>query len=112
MQKGARLGEDLQAVAALLDGADGGLSALRQAARRLDRIAGEHELLADALAALDRAVIEASDAEERLAAAAEALSFDPARLEQTETRSIELRGIARRPRQQHRVAWGTQGARR
>src|SRR3546814_3199166 len=63
MQKGARLGEDLQAVAALLDGADGGLSALRQAARRLDRIAGEHELLADALAALDRAEIGRAHAE-------------------------------------------------
>src|SRR3546814_8023156 len=71
---------------------------LRQAARRLDRIAGEHELLADALAALDRAVIEASDAEDRLAAAAEALSFDPARLDQTETRLFELRGLARKHR--------------
>src|SRR3546814_2350828 len=91
MQKGARLGEDLQAVAALLDGSDGGLSALRQAARRLDRIAGEHELLADALAALDRAVIEASDAEDRLAAAA-ALSFDPAR---SEEHTSELQSLMR-----------------
>src|SRR3546814_11749568 len=80
MQKGARLGEDLQAVAALLDGADGGLSALRQAARRLDRIAGDHELRADAFAALDRALIEASDAGDRPAAPAEALAFAPARL--------------------------------
>src|SRR3546814_10536573 len=98
MPKGARLGENVRDVAALIDGSDGGLSALRQAARRLDRIAGEHELLADALAALDRAVIEASDAEDRLAAAAEALSFDPVRLDQTETRLFELRGLARKHR--------------
>ena len=98
MQKGARLGEDLQAVAALLDGSDGGLCTLRQAARRLDRIAGEHDLLADALAALDRAVIEASDAEDRLAAAAEALAFDPQRLDAAETRLFDLRGLARKHR--------------
>jgi DNA repair protein RecN (Recombination protein N) len=98
MQKGARLGEDLQSVGGLLDGSEGGLSALRQAARRLDRIAGEHELLADALAALDRAVIEASDAEDKLAAAAEALAFDPARLDQAEARRFELRALARKHR--------------
>jgi DNA repair protein RecN (Recombination protein N) len=38
MQKGARLAEDLISVSAHLDGSDGGLAALRQAARRLDRI--------------------------------------------------------------------------
>lgn len=98
MQKGARLGEDLSAVASLLDGSEGGLSAFRQAARRLDRIAGEHDLLADALAALDRAVIEAADAEDRLAAAAEALAFDPARLDAVEARLFDLRGLARKHR--------------
>lgn len=98
MQKGARLTEDLGAVSALLDGSDGGLSALRQAARRLDRVAHEHELLAEALAALDRAVIEASEAEDRLAQAAEAMAFDPARLEATELRLFELRGLARKHR--------------
>ena len=98
MQKGARLGEDLGAVAGLLDGSEGGLSALRQAARRLDRIAAEHELLGEALAALDRAVIEAADAEDKLAAAAEALAFDPARLDAVESRLFELRGLARKHR--------------
>ena len=48
------------------------------AARRLDRIAGEHALLAEALASLDRAVIEAGEAEERLAQAGEAQGLDPA----------------------------------
>jgi DNA repair protein RecN (Recombination protein N) len=96
MQKGARLSDDLGAVAAHLDGSDGGLSALRQAARRLDRIAGEHPLLTEALEALDRAVIEASDAEDRLAAAQEAMTFDPARLETVETRLFDIRALARK----------------
>jgi DNA repair protein RecN (Recombination protein N) len=100
MQKGARLAEDIGAAGGLLEGSDGALSLLRQAARRLDRIAGEHAKLADALAAIDRAVIEASEAEDRLAEAADALAYDPARLEEAETRLFELRALARK----HRVA--------
>ncbi|CAN5307235.1 DNA repair protein RecN [soil metagenome] len=96
MQKGARLSEDLAIISALFDGSEGGLAQLRQAGRRLDRIAPEHALLAEALAALDRAVIEASEAEEKLAAAGEALSFDPARLDSIETRLFDLRGLARK----------------
>jgi DNA repair protein RecN (Recombination protein N) len=98
MQKGARLAEDLGAIAELLEGSGGGLSQLRQAARRLERIAGEHEKLSDALAALDRALIEASEAEDWLAEAGEVLSCDPARLEEAETRLFEIRGIARKHR--------------
>ncbi|MES2494591.1 MAG: DNA repair protein RecN [Pseudomonadota bacterium] len=98
MQKGARLSDDLVAVNEHLDGSDGGLAALRQAARRLDRIAPEHPLLAEALAALDRAVIEASEAEDKLAAAAEAMRFDPNRLDMVETRLFELRALARKHR--------------
>jgi DNA repair protein RecN (Recombination protein N) len=98
MQKGARLAEDIAAAAQLLAGSEGGLSMLRQAARRLDRIAGEHDKLADALAAIDRAVIEASEAEDRLGEAAEALAYDPARLEAAETRLFELRALARKHR--------------
>jgi len=98
MQKGARLADDLGAVTAHLDGSDGGTAQLRQAARRLDRIAGEHPLLAEALAALDRAVIEAAEAEGRLAAARDALAHDPARLDAAETRLFELRAIARKHR--------------
>lgn len=96
MQKGARLTEDLAAVTTFLDGSEGGLAQLRQAARRLDRIAEDHPLLAEALAALDRAVIEASEAEDHLARANEALSFDPARLDGMETRLFELRALARK----------------
>ncbi len=100
MQKGARLTEDLSALGDLLDGSEGALSRLRQAARRLDRIGGEHDLLAEALAALDRAVIEASDAEDALNRASEALNVDPARLEAIETRLFDLRALARK----HQVA--------
>ncbi|MHA6765960.1 DNA repair protein RecN [Sphingobium ummariense] len=96
MQKGARLSDDLSAVAECLTGSDGGLAQLRQAARRLDRIAGEHPALSEVLASLDRAVIEAGEAEDRLAEAAEALSFDPARLDTIETRLFDLRGLARK----------------
>ncbi|WP_332812708.1 DNA repair protein RecN [Sphingomonas sp.] len=98
MQKGARLAEDIATIGALFDGSEGGLALLRQAARRLERIAGEHELLEQALAAMDRAIIEASDAEDRLADAAAALDCDPRRLEDAETRLFELRAIARKHR--------------
>src|SRR5688572_20891241 len=98
MQAGARLGEELGAVEALLQGSEGGLAQLRQAARRLDRIAGEHDLLAQTLAALDRAVIEAAEAEDALELAREALAFDPARLEEAETRLFEIRALARKHR--------------
>lgn len=96
MQKGARLTDDLAIVNDCLTGSDGGLAQLRQAARRLDRIAGEEPLLTAVLEALDRAVAEAGEAEDRLAEAAEALSFDPARLDSIETRLFDLRGLARK----------------
>jgi DNA repair protein RecN (Recombination protein N) len=98
MQAGARLGEELGTIETLLQGSEGGLARLRQAARRLDRIAGEHETLAETLAALDRAVIEAAEAEDALERAREALAFDPARLEQAETRLFEIRALARKHR--------------
>ncbi|HEX8064557.1 MAG TPA: DNA repair protein RecN [Allosphingosinicella sp.] len=98
MQKGARLAEDIAAIGELLDGSEGGLSLCRQAARRLERIAGEHDRLAEALEALDRALVEASEAEDRLEAASTALAFDPARLDEAETRLFEIRAIARKHR--------------
>ena len=98
MQKGEKLSGDLEQLRLLWDGSDAPLAALRAAARRLDRIAGEHPLLADALAALDRAVIEAGEAEEKLEGAARALDFDPAELDRIETRLFELRALARKHR--------------
>jgi DNA repair protein RecN (Recombination protein N) len=96
MQKGEKLADDLAALQHVWSGSDSALATLRAAARRLDRIAGEHPLLADALAALDRSVIEAGEAEEKLERAAEALSFDPTELDRIETRLFDLRAAARK----------------
>jgi DNA repair protein RecN (Recombination protein N) len=98
MQSGLKTGEALAGLDELLGGSEGALSQLRQAARRLDRGAADHPLLADALAALDRALIEASEAEDKIARAAEVLAFDPARLEQIEARLFDIRGLARKHR--------------
>ncbi|HTU10218.1 MAG TPA: DNA repair protein RecN [Allosphingosinicella sp.] len=98
MQAGARLGDELSTIMALLQGSEGGLAQLRQAARRLDRIAPEHEALAEALSALDRAVIEAAEAEDALAKADAALAYDPQRLEEAEARLFDLRALARKHR--------------
>lgn len=100
MQRGEKIAGELQGIAELLDGSEGGLSQLRQAARVLERIAGDHEALAEALAAIDRAITEAAEAQDRVDAAAEALAFDPAALEADEARLFELRGLARKHRVQ------------
>ncbi|GFE73666.1 MULTISPECIES: DNA repair protein RecN [Novosphingobium] len=96
MQKGEKLADDLAALQHLWTGSDSALASLRGASRRLDRIAGEHPLLAEAMEALDRAVIEASEAEDRLDRAAEALAFDPDELDRIETRLFDLRAAARK----------------
>jgi DNA repair protein RecN (Recombination protein N) len=96
MQKGERLSGDLEELRKLWAGSDSALTMLRSAARRLDRIAGEHPLLGEALAALDRAVIEAGEAEDKLERAGEALTHDPAQLDRIETRLFELRAMARK----------------
>jgi len=98
MQKGEKLAGDLEGLRHIWEGSDSPLASLRVAARKLDRIADQHPLLAEALAALDRAVIEAGEAEERLEKAAEALLHDPAALENAETRLFELRAAARKHR--------------
>ena len=97
MQKGARLTDDLATISELFGQ---GSTTLAQGARRLDRISGEHSLLTAALEALDRALVEAGEAETKLAEAVQALDADPARLEQVESRLFELRGLARK----HKVA--------
>ena len=96
MQKGERLSGDLAELQHLWAGSDSALAGLRSAARKLDRIATEHPLLTEALAALDRAVIEASEAEASLARAGEALRHDPQMLDTIETRLFELRAAARK----------------
>ena len=98
MQAGLKAGESLTGLDELLGGSDGALSLLRQAARRIERGAAEHPLLGEALAALDRALIEAGEAEDRIARAVDALACDPARLEQVEARLFDIRGLARKHR--------------
>ena len=98
MQAGLKAGESLTGLDELLGGSDGALAQLRLAARRIERGAADHPLLADALAALDRAVIEASEAEDKIGRAADALTFDPARLETAEARLFDIRGLARKHR--------------
>jgi DNA repair protein RecN (Recombination protein N) len=100
MQRGERLSGELDELTALIEGAEGALPKLRAAARTLDRVAREHPTLAEALAALDRAIIEASMAEDQLAAAARAHVYDPARLEADEARLFDLRALARKHRVQ------------
>jgi DNA repair protein RecN (Recombination protein N) len=100
MQKGERIAEDLKAVLESFDGPKSGIALIRGAARKLDRLADAHPLLAEALTALDRAVIEASEAEDKLNAAARAVEFEPARLDEIEVRLFELRALARK----HNVA--------
>jgi len=100
MQRGEKIAGDLQAVADLLEGSDGGLARLRQAARILERLSEDHEALAEALEAIDRAIIEADAAQEGIDTAARALAFDPAQLEADESRLFDLRALARKHRVQ------------
>lgn len=96
MQKGERLSGDLAELQHLWAGSDSALALLRGAARRLDRIAAEHPLLAEALDSLDRAVIEAGEAEDRIARAMDALAHDPMALDRIETRLFDLRAAGRK----------------
>ena len=98
MQAGAKAGEALTGLDELLGGSDGALARLRMAARKIERGAVDHPLLAEALAALDRALIEAGESEDKIARAADALAFDPARLETVEARLFDIRALARKHR--------------
>jgi DNA repair protein RecN (Recombination protein N) len=98
MLKGQKIAEDLETVGGAFDGGDSALAALRTTARRLERIAADHDLLAQMLGALDRAIVEAGEAEDLLRQAREALAYDPAELDAVERRLFDLRGMARKHR--------------
>lgn len=100
MQRGERVAADLSDVVDIIEASDGALSKLRQAARALDRIAREHIALGEALAAIDRALIEGSVVEEQLREATRELVYDAAVLEADETRLFDLRALARKHRVQ------------
>ena len=98
MQAGLKAGDALTGLDELIGGPEGAMAQLRQAARKIERGAADHPLLAEALASLDRALIESGEAEERIARAADALAFDPERLEAVEARLFDIRGLARKHR--------------
>jgi len=100
MQRGEKVAGELQAIADLLEGSEGGLAKLRQAARILERVSDAHPQLGEALASLDRAINDAAEAQDNVDRAADALAIDPAALEADEARLFELRGIARKHRVQ------------
>ena len=100
MQRGEKIAGELDAVIAHIDGADGALSALRQAARVLDRISEGHTALTEALGAVDRAIIEASMADDYLRDVERTLNFSPSALEADESRLFDLRALARKHRVQ------------
>ena len=98
MQKGERLQGELEALRKVWDGSNSPLASLRAAARKMERIAEEHTLLAEALEYLDRAVVEAGEAEDKITEAGYQLMHDPAALDDAETRLFDLRAAARKHR--------------
>ncbi|WP_184059728.1 DNA repair protein RecN [Sphingomonas aerophila] len=100
MQRAEKIASELAAIDDHLEGSSGALSHLRQAGRVLERIADAHPTLADALAAVDRAVAEGAVAEDRLREARLELAYDERALEEDEARLFELRGMARKHRVQ------------
>ncbi len=98
MQKGARLGDALDAIDALVSGGDGALSQLRQAARRLERVADADVQLQAAMDAIDRALVEGDSVEAGLADVRARFLVSPDALEAAESRLFELRAMARKHR--------------
>ena len=99
LQNSEKLGEALNAVSSEI-AADGGVGArLRSARRAIERAAPlAGGALDSLLEALDRATIEAEEAEGALSAAQDALDTGPSRLEAVEERLFSLRAAARKHR--------------
>ena len=99
LQNSEKLGEALNAASSEI-AADGGIGArLRSARRAIERAAPlAGGALASLLEALDRAAIEAEEAEGALSAAQDALDTGPSRLEAVEERLFSLRAAARKHR--------------
>ncbi len=96
MQAAEKIGEDIsKAYEALgLNGAEGMMG---DAARWLSDAAGQADgTLEGALAALDRAMAELSEAQSGVEACMDALAFNPNELEQVEERLFAIRGLARK----------------
>ena len=101
MRAGSALGESVTQALAELEQGRGAVASLRTAHRLIERNADKANGRLDApLAALDRALSEATEAQAQLEMARDALEFDPARLEKIEERLFALRAMARK----HNVA--------
>jgi DNA repair protein RecN (Recombination protein N) len=97
LRAGSALGESVAQALSELEQGRGAVASLRAAhrliERNLDKAAGR---LDTPLAALERALSEATEAQAQLEAARDALEFDPARLEKIEERLFGLRAVARK----------------
>ncbi|WP_422011855.1 DNA repair protein RecN [Reyranella sp.] len=101
MRAGSALGEAVTQALSELEQGRGAVTSLRTAHRLIERNADKADGRLDApLAALDRALSEATEAQAQLETARDALEFDPARLEKIEERLFALRAMARK----HNVA--------
>jgi len=101
MRAGSALGEAVSQALDELEQGRGAVASLRTAHRLVERNADKAAGRLDApLAALDRALSEAMEAQAQLEMARDALEFDPARLEKIEERLFALRAMARK----HNVA--------
>lgn len=98
IKRGEALESSMTDVERLVSAADGALSQLRQAARRLERIADDDKALAEALEAVDRALVEGDGIEQALATARSRLDLSPEALEAAESRLFDLRALARKHR--------------
>jgi DNA repair protein RecN (Recombination protein N) len=97
LRHGTAIGEAVAGALAELERDKGAASALRHAHRLVERQAPQAGGRLDpALAALERAVSEATEAAAQLEQARDALNADPARLERIEERLFALRAAARK----------------
>ncbi|MBI3196170.1 MAG: AAA family ATPase, partial [Rhodospirillales bacterium] len=97
LRAGSALGEAVAQALAELEQGRGTLAGLSTAHRLIERNVEKAAGRLDApLAALDRALSEATEAQAQLEAARDSLEFDPARLEKIEERLFGLRAVARK----------------
>ena len=97
LRHGAALAEALAGAAKELEAGKGATGTLRAAQRLLERNADKAAGRFDqALAALERAAVEAAEAEAQVEELARTLNADPGRLEKVEERLFSLRAVARK----------------
>ncbi|MBS0219116.1 MAG: DNA repair protein RecN [Proteobacteria bacterium] len=97
MRAGSALGEAVAQALGELEQGRGAVAALRAAHRLVERNADKAGGRLDvSLAALDRALSEATEAQAQLETARDSLEFDPVRLEKIEERLFALRAAARK----------------